>query len=271
LFVPLGGFRDKAEIDIRSRRRRCALAGLVPATGRAGARAAMTDRMSMSTTRAIDDLVERLVGDILNILERARDEHRARALDTVAALLATTPQARPVRAQPARPTAPVAKKPTPARAANKAPSAPARPPTPTREVRTPPPAAPRRPEPPPKRERARVKPLAAAVVPAVEATQPPPERADAGPSATERETAVLDAVRVLVRATAAEVAERCGLPNGTVYVVLRSLCASRRVAKTETPRGLEYSLVSTGGIQPFKRSKPAAPAEAPAPAETNVA
>jgi hypothetical protein len=66
---------------------------------------------------------------------------------------------------------------------------------------------------------------------------------------------VLEAVRVLVRATATEVAERSGQPSGSVGVALRALVARGQVAKTRTPRGLEYSLVSAGSIQPFKRVK----------------
>jgi hypothetical protein len=70
---------------------------------------------------------------------------------------------------------------------------------------------------------------------------------------------VLDAVRSLVRVTAGEIARHTALPNGTVYVLLRSLVARGRVAKTATARGVEYSLVSSGGILPFKRVKAAAP------------
>jgi len=48
------------------------------------------------------------------------------------------------------------------------------------------------------------------------------------------EQRVLDAVRVLVRATAREVAERSGQPNGSVVVVLRALAARGLVAKAQT-------------------------------------
>ena len=57
------------------------------------------------------------------------------------------------------------------------------------------------------------------------------QASSAGRTPTEREAAALQAVRVLVRATAGEVAQVCGLANGTAYVALRSLVASRRVAK----------------------------------------
>jgi hypothetical protein len=68
---------------------------------------------------------------------------------------------------------------------------------------------------------------------------------------------VLEAVRSLARATASEVAQRTGLPNGTVYVVLRALVVASRVAKTDSMRGVEYSLVSNGSIRPFKRTRAA--------------
>lgn len=80
---------------------------------------------------------------------------------------------------------------------------------------------------------------------------------------SEREAAVLEAVRVLVRATAGEVAKACELANGTTYVALRSLVASQKIAKTESSRGIEYSLVSTGKVQPFKRVMPKPPATPP--------
>jgi hypothetical protein len=75
--------------------------------------------------------------------------------------------------------------------------------------------------------------------------------------AAEREALVLEAVRVLVRATASEIAERSGQPNGSVAVALRGLVARSQVAKTRTARGAEYSLVSTGSVRPFKRARAA--------------
>ena len=77
----------------------------------------------------------------------------------------------------------------------------------------------------------------------------------------QREALVLDAVRFLVRATASEVADRTGQPNGTVGVALRGLVARGLVAKTRTTHGAEYSLVSTGSIPPFKRAKRAGAAD----------
>ena len=73
--------------------------------------------------------------------------------------------------------------------------------------------------------------------------------------AAEREALMLESVRTLVRATAGEIAQHGGLPSGTAYVVLKQLIANGRVAKTETARGVEYSLVSTGAVRPFKRAR----------------
>lgn len=73
--------------------------------------------------------------------------------------------------------------------------------------------------------------------------------------AAEREAVMLESVRTLVRATAGEIAQHGGLPSGTAYVVLKQLISNGRVAKTETARGVEYSLVSTGAVRPFKRAR----------------
>lgn len=73
--------------------------------------------------------------------------------------------------------------------------------------------------------------------------------------AAEREALMLESVRTLVRATAGEIAQHGGLPSGTAYVVLKQLISNGRVAKTETARGMEYSLVSTGAVRPFKRAR----------------
>jgi hypothetical protein len=66
--------------------------------------------------------------------------------------------------------------------------------------------------------------------------------------ATEREARVLDAVRDLGNATASEVAERAGLPNGSVVVALRALVARGRVARAKTERGMVYSLPATTAV-----------------------
>jgi hypothetical protein len=70
-----------------------------------------------------------------------------------------------------------------------------------------------------------------------------------------REALVLDTVRALLRATAGEIAARAGQPNGSTYVTLRALVGRGLVARTETSRGVEYGLVSTGEVRPFKRNR----------------
>ena len=83
---------------------------------------------------------------------------------------------------------------------------------------------------------------------------PAPNVAQASPVVTsgapaapvpEREALVLYAVRTLGNATASEVAERTGQPNGSVVVALRTLVARGQVAKTKTDRGVEYRVAST--------------------------
>jgi hypothetical protein len=59
---------------------------------------------------------------------------------------------------------------------------------------------------------------------------------------TEREERVLGAVADLVRATAADVVDHAGLPNGSVTVALRALVARGRLVRRETPSGVEYAL-----------------------------
>lgn len=212
----------------------------------------MSDLRRMSTMRAIGHLIERLAGDIEDILERTREECRARVLDRVGSMLGGRVDRHAVpRAG------------TPHLAAE---------PSNTADVAT------RRatlvaglPLPPRRVIRARLIPIDRQVPLPPRDDEPVSERRESAPSALERETAVLDAVRYLVRATAGQVAERCSLPNGTVYVVLRALCSARRVAKTETGRGIEYSLVSTGGIQPFKRPRSAASTSGEGASETTDA
>ena len=83
---------------------------------------------------------------------------------------------------------------------------------------------------------------------------------------------MLAAVRALGRATAGEVAAHSGQPNGSTSVALRALVGHGQVARTETSRGVEYSLVSPGDIKPFKRARRAVPnASAEAPANGDVA
>jgi len=242
----------------------------------------------MSTERAIEDLVHRFVDDILNIVHQVQEDART---STLRALRGHAPVASPsllplarratrAKAPPPKPAPRPAPAPAPARG-REAPrprpappalraAAPAPQRAPSRRPAPAPSAAPASVSAPP-RARARRSPLPK------RASAPPP--APTGPDATlvetalsserppeqpvpVREAAVLDAVRFLVRASAGEIANRCGLPNGTVYVVLRSLMADGRVARTETATGSEYSLISAGGIHPFRRQSTAPPAPA---------
>ncbi len=108
----------------------------------------------------------------------------------------------------------------------------------------------------------------------VAATEPVSQRRPVQ-GAAEREAVMLESVRTLVRATAGEIAQHGGLPSGTAYVVLKQLISNGRVAKTETARGVEYSLVSTGAVRPFKRARggsvEAATAEEQIPSATGEA
>ena len=75
------------------------------------------------------------------------------------------------------------------------------------------------------------------------------------PEGPERDGMVLSAVRALVRPTASEVAGHCHLATQAAHASLRTLVASGQIARSETARGQEYSLVSPGAVRPFKRSK----------------
>lgn len=59
---------------------------------------------------------------------------------------------------------------------------------------------------------------------------------------TEREERVLGAVADLVSATAADVVDHAGLPNGSVTVALRALVARGRLSRRDAPSGVEYTL-----------------------------
>jgi Sugar-specific transcriptional regulator TrmB len=99
-----------------------------------------------------------------------------------------------------------------------------------------------------------------------ETTRPSSEAASVASTSNavpDREAAILAALGTLGRATAAEIARRCEQPNGSVSVVLRSLVARGQVAKTQTSRGMEYSLIPARSSQPFNRSKASAAKTAP--------
>jgi len=229
----------------------------------------------MSTSNAIENLVQRFVSDLVGYLHEEEGNRREAALAIVMSMLAKSS---------VRPSAPAPAPRKPARGAaiwsrqRRQPSAEVKAPEVTRE----------RPEEASEEEevalplpRPRVRHPRMIVVPAGQspATYKPPTPS-AQPTqldltgmestasvsepasqrrpvqgAAEREALMLESVRTLVRATAGEIAQHGGLPSGTAYVVLKQLISNGRVAKTETARGVEYSLVSTGAVRPFKRAR----------------
>jgi hypothetical protein len=232
----------------------------------------------MSTSNAIENLVERFVQDLVGYLHQEEGERRAAALSIVMSMLAESS---------ARSLAPPRAARKPARNAaiwsrqsrqsgqsgeGRQPSAKAEAPeaTTTRTEETTTPVL-----------RPRVRHPRMIVVPAGQSSatyKPPsatPQVSSGGLESTsstsstsepvsqrrpvqgaaEREAVMLESVRTLVRATAGEIAQHGGLPSGTAYVVLKQLITNGRVAKTETARGVEYSLVSTGAVRPFKRAR----------------
>ncbi len=190
----------------------------------------------MSSSGTIEELVDRFVAGILEVIQEARGEQRAAALAVVESMLSErgpssgrrSPREAEARADhaPHAAHAPSRKSPRQPRQAAK------------------PAAAPRRGH----AARAHAAPAhASAHTPALDAgpaAAPAPESEPAAEPTLRhpREVLVLDAVRSLGRGTAAEIARQGGLPNGTVYVVLRSLVARGQVAKAETARGLEYRI-----------------------------
>jgi hypothetical protein len=243
----------------------------------------------MSTPNAIENLVERFVQDLVGFLHEEEGARRADALAIVMSMLAKSPQpasatARAVR-KPGRPAAiwsrqsresRESRKPPPAE--DKAPeapmSSPAESPAPALRPRI---RHPRMIVVPTGQSSATYKPPSAtlpsslsSVGGSMESAVEPASQRRPVQGAAEREALMLESVRTLVRATAGEIAQHGGLPSGTAYVVLKQLITNGRVAKTETARGVEYSLVSTGAIRPFKRARGGA-VEAAAAAEQQEA
>ena len=223
----------------------------------------------MSTSNAIENLVERFVQDLVGFLHEEEGDRRAAALAIVISMLAKSaqPSSAPSRVlrKPGRPAAIWSRQSRRLResrepvAAAKAPEA----------VRVSPeeaPAAALRPRVrhprmivvPSGQSSATYKPPSPAFQPSAgtmeSAVEPASQRRPVH-GAAEREALMLESVRTLVRATAGEIAQHGGLPSGTAYVVLKQLITNGRVAKTETARGVEYSLVSPGAIRPFKRAR----------------
>jgi hypothetical protein len=185
---------------------------------------------------AITQRVDSFVAEILSLAGRAQDERRADALALVSRMLGGTvePSRHPPEPQAKRGRGRPRKNREPEGIVHAAPAAPA-------ATVAPAATAPRK--------RGRPKKVVAPAPANARAAEPPPApvtipsaSTGAGREATDREALVLDAVRSLVRATAGEVAERCGQPNGSVYVALRALVAHGQVARTKTAKGVEYSL-----------------------------
>jgi hypothetical protein len=223
----------------------------------------------MSTSNAIENLVERFVQDLVGFLHEEEGDRRSAALAIVLSMLAKSPQPSSASSAPSR----VARKPGRPAAIwsrqsreNRQPAAETK--AAEEVVKTPE-------EAPATVLRPRVRHPRMIVVPSGQSSatykaptpvfQPSAGRMESAvepasqrrpvQGAAEREALMLESVRTLVRATAGEIAQHGGLPSGTAYVVLKQLITNGRVAKTETARGVEYSLVSTGAIRPFKRAR----------------
>jgi hypothetical protein len=210
----------------------------------------------MNASNAIKLRVDRFVEEILSLMRRVQEEHRATALRTVMTML--TDLGRP----PARASSERRQKGRKGTArTKKSVAAPARGAKQGTLSRA---ASSRTSTAPATRKTPATSPVSASI-PADATSEAVIEPA---PSSGDRETVVLDTVRSLVRATATEIATRSGLPNGSVYVSLRALVGRGRIARAETARGVEYSLVSSGEIRPFKRVRAATPT---APTEVEAA
>ncbi len=222
----------------------------------------------MSTSNAIENLVEHFVQDLVGFLHEEEGGRRADALAIVMSMLAQLPQPPSVRApasrKPARPAAIWSRQrrlesSEEAKAPEATTTSPEEAPAPALRPRV---RHPRMIVVPTGQSSATYKPPS----PAFQSNQPsaegsmesavePASQRRPVQGAAEREALMLESVRTLVRATAGEIAQHGGLPSGTAYVVLKQLITNGRVAKTETARGVEYSLVSTGAIRPFKRAR----------------
>ncbi len=217
----------------------------------------------MSTSNAIEILVERFVQDLVGFLHEEEGDRRAAALAIVMSMLTKLPQpaSAPTRAvrKPGRPAAIWSRQ-------RRQPAAETKAPEETIKVPEEAPATVLRPRVrhprmivvPSGQSSATYKAPIPAFQPSAGSTESSVEPASQRrpvQGAAEREALMLESVRTLVRATAGEIAQHGGLPSGTAYVVLKQLITNGRVAKTETARGVEYSLVSTGAIRPFKRAR----------------
>src|SRR5262245_25192872 len=174
----------------------------------------------MNASNAIKERVDRFVEEILSLIRRVQEEHRATACRSVTAMLADL--ARPA-AKASSERRPKGRK----RTANAKKTVA----TPVRSGKH--------------GTRPRASRSWTASAPDTRRISAPAPIADpatavnaTGAAGSDREAVVLDTVRALVRGTTTEIATRCGLPNGSVYVALRALVARGRVARAETARGV---------------------------------
>jgi hypothetical protein len=242
----------------------------------------------MSTSNAIENLVERFVEDLVGFLHEEEGVRRADALAIVMSMLAKLPLpasasasafTRAVR-KPGRPAAIWSRQHRqPSREATELETTTAKPAASIAPVVQPRARHPRMIVVPTGQSSATYKPptpsfqstSSASTTATMESAVEPASQRRPVQGAAEREALMLESVRTLVRATAGEIAQHGGLPSGTAYVVLKQLITNGRVAKTETARGVEYSLVSTGAIRPFKRARSGAVESAAAVAEQPAA
>ncbi len=178
---------------------------------------------------AIEQRVEQFVQEILGLIEQVSTEHRAAAMSAVTTALADAGaprSSRPAAGSPARRTSPVSQGWPRAPRTATAPAA-GSPSTSAIAVNAP--------------TNGTAGPSSASAPPPASSTDGAATPGTPGAPASERETAVLDAVRALGRATAVEVAGRTGQPNGSVVVALRALVARGLVARAKTTGGVEYS------------------------------
>lgn len=216
----------------------------------------------MATSNPVGDRVNRFVHEILELVDEARGARRAAMLGAVSTMLAGP---RPQGAEP------MAKRSTPRSQPPKKATAAVR-----RNERRTSDQQVVAPSPGPRLRHPRLnivpsgtRPAVVVVAderqqelfPTVPVVNKLPSVSEAAPDPIDRKAQVLEAVRALVRPTAREVAEHCGMPTAAVYVPLRTLVETGKLAKMDTARGQEYSLVSSGGVKPSKRIKRAPAAE----------
>lgn len=204
---------------------------------------------------AIERRVEQFVQEILGLVEQLSIERRTAALGAVATILSETGQKRKAKGALASPpragskgpgkVAPPSKRQAPPRRASRTnPAARAD----AHETVAPAPSLPSN------EVHEEAKREADAAPPADIPTDRARAWGEQGSPANAREARVLDAVRSLGRATAADVAGLTGQPNGSVAVALRGLVARGLIARTERGRGTAYCLPSQTLEEPSEGS-----------------